>query len=574
MRGLISMLVALACWPAAATAQLTATEETRLVAPTFEANIEDELGSSVDVSGSTIISGAPGRDGSTTLEDAGAAYVWVGASRRQLLPATRRVDARFGESVAVDGTTAVVGAPFESYGGTGTEEGAVYVFGLSGSEWAQTQRIVATGAAAGDNFGEAVAIEGTTLVIGVPGRTTRQGVVYVYTRSGATWTSTATLMAPVGDRASSRGFGTAVALSGDVLVVGNYNYFNTATESAHVFERTGTTWAHVATLQASDGTVGNYYGIAVAVDGDRIAVGAPANATTGAVYLYERTAGTWSPTQKLTRSGTTWFGGAVAIDGDLALIGASRTSTNAGRAYAFLRAAATGTWSYATQSPAAAPSAGDLYGGAVALDGRRAAIGASREDVEMTTAGWDDGAVFPVSYGLANGAACSDRSAALCTSTFCTDGVCCATACAGACDACSVAAGATANGTCSLTPGVECRAATDACDVAEMCGATSACPDDVRMTDCSLDAGPIEVDAGPVEEDAGMTADAGMMLEDAGGMVEDAGSRDSGVDASSGTVPRRTLSCTCRAGLGGGSAPGSIAALLAVLALAVARRRR
>ena len=88
----------------------------------------------------------------------------------------------FGGSVAISGTTAVVGAE-----GSNSGTGAAYVFVRSGTTWSQQTELTASDGAAGDEFGASVAISGTTVVVGAFGKNSKAGAAYVFVRSGTTW---------------------------------------------------------------------------------------------------------------------------------------------------------------------------------------------------------------------------------------------------------------------------------------------------------------------------------------------------------------------------------------------------
>lgn len=147
---------------------------------------------------------------------------------------------QFGWSVALSGDTLVVGTPFEDSRATGVNgdeadnglfsSGAVYVFVRSGTTWTQQAYVKASNTGAGAQFGFSLAVSDDTLVVGAPGErsssvddpsdesATNAGAVYVFVRSGTTWSEQAYLKASntgVGDL-----FGWSVALSGDTLAVG------------------------------------------------------------------------------------------------------------------------------------------------------------------------------------------------------------------------------------------------------------------------------------------------------------------------------------------------------------------
>ena len=131
-------------------------------------------------------------------------------------------DDRFGISVAVAGDTAVVGA-FLDDTLAGTDAGSAYVFVRSGGAWTQQAKLTASDAAADDPFGDSVAVAGDTAVVGALDDTlagTDAGSAYVFVRSGGAWTQQAKLTAS--DAAADDQFGYSVAVAGDTAVVGAY----------------------------------------------------------------------------------------------------------------------------------------------------------------------------------------------------------------------------------------------------------------------------------------------------------------------------------------------------------------
>jgi uncharacterized membrane protein len=204
----------------------------------------------------------------------------------------------FGYAVGISGDAIVVGANFEAGDSASTaaspnnnaaEAGAAYVFTRSGSTWTQQAYLKAFNADGADRFGTAVAISGDTVIVGAnweAGDETSTaaspnndghlaGAVYVYVRSGSTWTQQAYLKASNAGTGGDE-FGTAVGISSDTIVVGAPERSGAA-GAAYVFTRSGTTWTEQAYLEASnfaDESVDNF-GFSVAVYGDTIVVGAP-----------------------------------------------------------------------------------------------------------------------------------------------------------------------------------------------------------------------------------------------------------------------------------------------------------
>ncbi|HET8709796.1 MAG TPA: histidine kinase, partial [Spongiibacteraceae bacterium] len=366
----------------------------------------------------------------------------------------------FGWSITLsdDGTTLAVGAPAEDSSATGVngsqsnnssaDSGAVYVFSNSGNGWIQQAYIKASNTYPGDNFGESVALssDGNTLAIGAPledgaattvngNQTTRSandaGAVYVFVRSGATWSQQA-YVKPSNTYASSY-FGWSVALSddGNTLATGapgesnsvgginpssNTHSANNA-GAAYVFARSGNTWSQQVYLKASNAGAEDNFGSSIALNGSgsTLAIGAPYEAsaatgingsqsnnsasTSGAAYVFTRSGSTWSQQAYVKASNTGAgdnFGAALALDntGDTFAVGApyeasastgisgtqsSNSAANAGAAYVFTRSGS--SWSQQAYVKASNTNTNDDFGTALALssDGNALAVGAIGE---------------------------------------------------------------------------------------------------------------------------------------------------------------------------------------------------
>ncbi|MCZ7684309.1 MAG: hypothetical protein M5U28_38255 [Sandaracinaceae bacterium] len=466
--------------------------------------------------------------------NAGSAYVFVRSGTTWTVQA--RLEASdgaagdgFGRSVALDGDTALIGANLDDTS-RGTNAGSAYVFVRSGTTWTQQARLEASDGAGSDYFGLSVALDGGTALVGAPYDDTSRGAsagsATVFVRSGTTWTQQAKLEAT--DGAAYDYFGWSVALDGDTALVGapyDDTWGDTDAGSASVFVRSGTTWAWQARLEASDGAASDQFGWSVALDGDTALVGALYDDTwrgtnAGSAYVFVRSGATWTWQARLEASdgaASDYFGHSVALDGETALLGAygddTSRGTDAGSAYVFVRSGT--TWTEQTKLEASDGAAGDVFGYSVALDGDTALVGAYGDD---TSRGTDAGSAYVFVLRRADGDPCADGGQ--CASGFCTDGVCCATACGGGasdCRACSVAAGGTANGTCTplsaaAAPTVVCRPSAGECDVAESCTAAStACPTDALAsagTECRASAGGCDLAESCTGSSAACPADA------------------------------------------------------------------
>ena len=165
----------------------------------------------------------------------------------------------FGVSVAVAGDTAVVGAEGDSLSGS-----AAYVFRYNGVDWVEEKKLIASDGTQLGQFGNSVAVAGDVAVVGAAGDTLpggSPGAAYVFRYDGTDWVEEATLTAPLGS--SPDLFGVSVAVAGGVAVVGaawdDDNGFRSG--SAYVFRYSGTVWAEEAKLLASDGAAFEGFGI-------------------------------------------------------------------------------------------------------------------------------------------------------------------------------------------------------------------------------------------------------------------------------------------------------------------------
>jgi hypothetical protein len=303
----------------------------------------------------------------------------------------------FGAEVALSGDRALVGVPGDD--DLGVNRGAAEVFlRRDNGKWVRESKFYPVTVPASSSFGTAVALQGTRALVAVTG-VSGLGYVSVRERDAAgAWPEVATLPAPFG----TEYFGFALALDGDRALVGALSQeLGPLTGSAHVFDRTaGGVWNPTAVLLASDAGAGHQFGLSVALVGDRCVVGAPyadgAAADSGAAYVFEKSAGGWAEVAKLTAAGgatNAQLGGAVALRGERALIGARNalvTPAQQGAAYLFERASG-GAWQeHALLQLPASGSAGP-YG-----QGSRVALG----DGVACVGTRGDGSVGPIHGGV------------------------------------------------------------------------------------------------------------------------------------------------------------------------------
>ena len=380
----------------------------------------DLFGYSVAVDGNTAVIGAHHDDTRN-----GSAYVFtkvsgVWSQAAKLTASDGAADDEFGYSVAVDGDTIVVGAHQNDADTNDNDEGAAYVFtkpALGWGDWSNldtngkaglTTKLTAFGAAAGDEFGISVAVDGDTILVGAYQNDSNKGAAYIFTRFRGVWgnapvsvnhrVETAKLVAA--DGAANDEFGISVALDGDTAVIGA-RQDDTRNGSAYVFTKVSGVWSQKAKLIASDGAADDEFGISVAVDGDTIVVGARQDDDngnqSGAAYVFIRVSGVWSHNTKLTASdgaANDELGISVAVDGDTIMVGAHQNDADTnnndeGAAYVFIRDSA-GGWSQKAKLTASDAAAQDRYGYSVGVSGDTIVVGAPYNDYDDTDGDTND----------------------------------------------------------------------------------------------------------------------------------------------------------------------------------------
>jgi len=254
----------------------------------------DHFGAALGLAGDTLIVGAPG-------QSPGAVYVFVRSgpvwTQQAKLVATTGGAAgdRFGNAAALGTDRLLVGADYAD-----TRAGAVYVFARSGSVWTQQARLSAADAVAGDLFGRSVALDGDTAVVGAPMKagaaagSFARGAAYVFTAIGSSWSQQAKLLAA--DAADGDLFGQSVAVEGDRALVGAPAAASRI-GAAYVFSRSASAWTQDAELTAVGSTSGDMLGWSVALSGTHAIVGAPYALTTcGIGHVFQDFAGVWAET--------------------------------------------------------------------------------------------------------------------------------------------------------------------------------------------------------------------------------------------------------------------------------------
>lgn len=337
------------------------------------------IGTSVSVAlgGDIAIVGSPASwtDGGT---ETGSVTVYgrtAGSWKRRASLTPQTGGTHFGSAVALNGSTALVGDPLSARAGT-TREGYVAVFTAGERSWTRTTTLARRAATGVDRFGGAVALDETTALVGAAAATTdrgsRSGAACVFSQASGSWRHRTTLRPdPGADR-----FGSAVALDCGTAAVGGRRREESPPVPAGevtLFERSGG-WSRQTTLRSPGSGVDGEFGTTLALDGDTLLVGAPTDSNdrgdnAGAVYTFTRTGGRWRHRQTLlAREGTAddQFGTTLALDGDVAVVG--RRS----RAEPVIFVRAGGRWREYETTADGGPR---RTRSAVALDGTRTLVG-------------------------------------------------------------------------------------------------------------------------------------------------------------------------------------------------------
>ncbi len=351
----------------------------------------DQYGNAVAIDGDTAVVGSAADDVGVNANQ-GSAYVYlrtngVWAQQAQLTASDGTANDNFGVSVGVSANTVVVGANLDDTAAK-TDHGSAYIYTRAGVAWAQTTKLVAADSATGDNFGAQVAIDGDTVAVAATlddvGVKTDEGTLYVYTRAANVWSLQQEFNAL--DLIVSLEVGTTLSLRGDTLIV------TCASALEYVFLRTNGVWSQEQRLLAPANSA--------AVFGDTAILGFPSenvdgNFTQGSIYFFNRVNGVWSMDVNLTSGDgdqADLMGNGVSISGTTAVVGVpgDHVAQNPGRGSVYVFTLSNGAWAQEARLVAADGTNDDAFGQSVSLSGDTLAVGASLDDVALA----DQGSVY------------------------------------------------------------------------------------------------------------------------------------------------------------------------------------
>ncbi len=316
--------------------------------------------------------------------DAGAAYIfrfdpgqseWV--QEQKLFASDAQPEQHVGESVAIEGTLAVVGAP-----SNWPFFGAVYLFRYDGTSWNEEIKLTPSDSTSGDNFGAAVAVSGNAVIVG---KGVLGGSAYIFRHNGFQWIEEAKLVEPNGNQFAL--FGLSVSISGNWALAGASHDVGGVTKEpgvAHLYHFNGNSWTPHSVLTPSDSAPADGFGWAVSMAGDRAVIGAffamGADTQPGSAYVFQRQPdGVWLQDGKLVPAAAgqlDFVGDAVAISGDHVLLGASGHDgmvPGGGAAFLFHKTIA-GTWVEEGMLWSNDVGTNDSFGRCVTMDGALALV--------------------------------------------------------------------------------------------------------------------------------------------------------------------------------------------------------
>jgi hypothetical protein len=305
----------------------------------------------------------------------------------------------FGRSVAAGDGVLMVGAATETFDGI-DGAGAVHVFGDDGGDWVEQQLLTAPDSSGVFHFGQSLAISGDTAVVGAYSASVdgvKGGAAYVFERSNGSWSFQQKLAST--SVKSGEQFGWSVAISGDTILIGDRYHEQVWAEEgrAFFFERDGTSWNEVASFGPTAASGGEHFGTSVAILGDRAVVGCPdcdlgAFVQAGTVGRFVRSGGVWNSVSDAgSRSPANGndFGQTVGL-GDATMVVTEARGFSSSRVWV-------SAWGGAAVELQPSTST-SKFGSAFALSGKVLAVGASSgSDVfvyQGSGASWSDDDAF------------------------------------------------------------------------------------------------------------------------------------------------------------------------------------
>ncbi|MDN5864932.1 MAG: FG-GAP repeat protein, partial [Gammaproteobacteria bacterium] len=338
----------------------------------------------------------------TSRQDAGAPF--VRHSRASGNPAGDTIAwgaLRYGKLVVTDADGQVIPSSLKARGGriliTVDDAHATYPLIIDPLIWIE-QKVTASDAGANNVFGRAVAVnESTAFITNLPyDPDTGQPLpvtVYVFTKGSGTWSQTQSFPAPDGTWGS--GWGPSIIINGNTAFIGSYGATingNVGQGAVYVYGKQNGNWVQEEMITASDGQAYSYFGKVIAFSGNTLMVGSFPGAHIGSTYVFTKSNGVWTQTQKITASDPDYWislGHAIAINETTAFIRKTESNKQTGEeppGKVLVYTKSNGSWMQTQMLGASDGMSGDHFGRSIAFNGTTAIIGADNAEI--------DGSVF------------------------------------------------------------------------------------------------------------------------------------------------------------------------------------
>jgi hypothetical protein len=322
----------------------------------------------------------------------GSSYGVPANEAASLLPGNAQPQAGFGSRVAIDGNTVLVASPLRT--NVFAAAGVASIYKRTNGIWLLEATLTPNDPSAYAYFGSAVALQGDVAVIGSYGNSSRSSCdAYVFRRAAGGWVLEAKLVTNItGDGWEL----TSVALDNGLLAIGAVGDSSRASMSGSVwlYRRNISQWAYETRLTPDDARPDQHFGAAVSVKGDRVLVGAPGDSSvnfSGAAYLFRRLGQSWGQQAKLINNNAAAdaeFGRAVSLDSTRGLVGAPYDELNGvpvGAAYIY--DISSNSVAFQAKLSPLDPEPFQLFGAATALRGDQLLIGAPYANANTANAG-------------------------------------------------------------------------------------------------------------------------------------------------------------------------------------------
>jgi WD40 repeat protein len=300
----------------------------------------DEFGGSLAIDGNRVLIAEPGDD--TNGDHSGQAHLFDAASGNLLHTFGATVAGEhdsFGGSVAIDGNNVLIGAAYDS--SNGYEVGQAHLFNASNGQLVRTFNDPTV--TQWDQFGCSVAIDGSNVVIGAIGDDTKgRDVGQVHLFDAASGNLLRTFNDPT--VTSKDYFGYSVAISGNNVLIGAVMDDTNGADAGQAYLFNATTGDLLHIFDDPTPAERNRFGDSLAISGNNVLIGAMCDDTSGSnvgqAYLFDAITGDLLQTfDDPTATSSDYFGDSVAIDGEKVLIGATGNDipfrTNSGQAHLF-----------------------------------------------------------------------------------------------------------------------------------------------------------------------------------------------------------------------------------------------